>query len=142
MFADTLLHAEQEHLLRLLVWAALSVLGGTTVFLLLTIRRLNSPLLSHFGIQMVAWGVMIAAIAGVSWRGVQMRDLSGEARLERVVWLSVGLDIGYVATGAVLAISAWLLAKRLGGVGAGVAIVVQGLALFVLDLRFAAFISR
>jgi hypothetical protein len=142
VFADTLLHAEQQHLLRLLLWAALSVVGGTAVFLVLAIRRLRSPLLSQFGLQTAAWGTVIAAIAGISLRGLQLRDLSGEARLEHIVWLNVGLDAGYVGVGAVLALTAWFLAKRLGGVGAGIAIVVQGLALFVLDLQFAAIISR
>ena len=118
------------------------MVGGTTVFLLLAVRRVRSPLLTHFAIQTAAWGALTAAIAGLGWRAVQLRDLSGAARLERIVWLNVGLDAGYVAAGAVLAISAWLLAKRLGGVGAGIGIVVQGLALFVLDLQFAALISR
>jgi hypothetical protein len=142
VFADTLLRAEQLHLLRLLLWAALSIVGGTAVFVVLTVRRLRSPLLRHFGIQTAAWGLVLVAIVGVGWRGLHLRVLSGEARLERVVWLNVGLDAGYIVIGAVLAISAWLLAKRLGGVGAGIAIVVQGLALFVLDLQFAAIISR
>jgi hypothetical protein len=142
VFADTLLHAEQLHLLRLLLWAALSVVGGTAILLLLVVRRLRSPLLQHFGIQTAAWGLVLAVVAGVGWRGLHIRDLSGEARLEHIVWLNVGLDVGYVAIGAVLAIAAWQLAKRLGGVGAGIAIVVQGLALFVLDVQFAGIISR
>jgi hypothetical protein len=142
VWADTLLRAEQQHLMRLLLWAALSVLGGTGVLLSLAIRRVRSPLLTHFAIQTTTWGALTAAIAWLGWRAVQLRDLSGAARLERVVWLNVGLDAGYVAAGAVLATSAWLLARRLGGVGAGIGIVVQGLALFVLDLQFAAIISR
>ncbi|MEO7082717.1 MAG: hypothetical protein ABI442_14280 [Gemmatimonadaceae bacterium] len=142
MWADTLLRAEQQHLLRLLIWAALSVVVGTAVFVLLAVRRLRSPLLSQFAVQTAAWGVIIGAIAALSWRGLQLRDLSGEARLERIVWLNAGLDAGYVFSGAVLAVAAWSLGKRLGGIGAGIGIVVQGLALFVLDLQFAAIISR
>jgi len=52
------------------------------------------------------------------------------------------LDVGYVAVGAVLAGTAWILARRMGGIGAGTAIVVQGLALLLIDLQFAAAVSR
>jgi hypothetical protein len=142
VYADTLLHAQQQHLLRLLLWAALSVVGGTGVFVVLAMRRLASPLLMQFGIQTAAWGLAVAAIAAVFLRGLHLRDLSGEARLERLVWLSVGLDMGCICAGSVLAVAAWVLAKRLGGVGAGIAIAVQGVALLVIELQFAALISR
>ena len=91
---------------------------------------------------MAIWGVAFAAIALVRWQGLSMRDLSAAARLERLVWLNLGLDAGYVATGAVLSLTAWLVARRLGPVGAGVGIVVQGLALLVIDLQFASAVSR
>jgi hypothetical protein len=42
----------------------------------------------------------------------------------------------------VLAIAAWVLSRRLGGVGAGTAIAIQGLALLVLDMQFANTVSR
>ena len=142
VWADTLLRAEQQHLLRLFLWAGLSVLAATVVALLLTVRRIRSPMLVHFAIQTAAWGLAMGAIAAIGWRTGQLRDLSGAARLERIVWLNIGLDAGYVGAGAVLAGAAWVLAKRMGGVGAGIAIVVQGLALLVLDLQFAAIISR
>jgi Family of unknown function (DUF6992) len=73
---------------------------------------------------------------------LHMRDLAGAARLERLVWLNIGLDAGYVAAGAMLAGAAWWLARRAGPVGAGVGIVVQGLALVVIDLQLAAAVSR
>ncbi|HTE47940.1 MAG TPA: hypothetical protein VK636_22045 [Gemmatimonadaceae bacterium] len=96
----------------------------------------------HFAIHMVTWGVVIGAIAAVEWSRVQMRDVSGAARLERVLWLNLGLDAGYVAIGAVLALSAWMLARRLAGVGAGIGIAIHGLALLAIDLQFAAVASR
>ena len=71
-----------------------------------------------------------------------MRDLSGAARLERELWMTIGLDVGYVAVGAVLALTGWWLARKLATVGAGVAIIVQGLALLLIDLQFAAIVSR
>ena len=142
MWADTLFRAEQQHLLRLLFWSGLSILGGTATLAVVAARRLQSPLLKHFAIQMAAWGFVVGAIAGIGWRGAQFRDVSGAARLERLVWMSIGLDVGYVAIGVVLAGAAWAFARRMGGVGAGTAIVVQGIALLVIDLQFAAVVSR
>jgi hypothetical protein len=142
VWADTLLRAEQQHLLRLLFWAGLSILAATGVATLLTARRVQSPFLRHFSLQLAAWGAAVGAIAGFEWHGVQLRDVSGAARLERLVWMNVGLDAGYVAVGVVLAATAWTLARRMSRVGAGAAIVVQGLALLLIDLQFASVISR
>lgn len=142
MWADTLLRAEQQHLLYLLFWAGLSILAGTFVAVLLAVRRIRSTFLAHFAGQMALWGAVIAAIAIVQWRGLHLRDLSSAARLERMVWMNVGLSAGYALAGAVLVGSGWLLARRLGAVGAGVAIVAQGLALLLIDLQFAGVISR
>jgi hypothetical protein len=142
MWADTVLHAEQQHLLRLMVWAALSILGGTSVAATLAIRRIRSPLLTHFAIQMAVWGAVDGVIALVGWSNAHLRDLSGAARLERLLWMNIGLDVGYVAVGATIALCAWIIARKLGPVGAGVGIIVQGLALLLLDLKFASLISR
>jgi len=71
-----------------------------------------------------------------------LRDVAGAARLERLMWLTLGLDGGGIAAGGVLATSGWMLSKRLGAVGAGTAIVVQGLALLVLDMQFVTTVSR
>ncbi|HVX40492.1 MAG TPA: hypothetical protein VHB25_13050 [Gemmatimonadaceae bacterium] len=142
MFADTLFRAEQMHLLRMMIWAGLSVLSGTAIATLLTMRRIRSPLLAHFALQMAAWGVAIAGVTAIEWRGLAMRDLTAATRLDRLLWMNVGLDIGYIAVGATLALAAWLIAKRVAAVGAGVGIIVQGLALLVLHLQFTAAISR
>lgn len=142
MWSDTLLRAEQQHLLQLLFWAALSVVSGTAVATMIVVRRVQSPLLKHFGLQMVAWGLAIAAIAAFGWYTAQLRDVSGAARLERLAWMNIGLDAGYVAVGAALALTAWIIARRMAVVGAGVGIVIQGLALLVIDLHFASVISR
>jgi len=58
------------------------------------------------------------------------------------LWLNIGLDAGYVLVGLTLAIVGWKVGRRLGLVGAGIAVVVQGLALALLDLVLAAQISR
>ena len=79
---------------------------------------------------MAVWGLVIGAIAAIEWHGLhRLRDVSGAARLERLLWMNIGLDAGYVAMGVALACAAWVLgAQRLAGVGAGVGIIVQGLA--------------
>ena len=106
------------------------------LLLLLTTRRpRRSPIVFHFAAQCVAWGVVIVAVASSSLRSLTLRDLGSATRLDRFLWLNLGLDTGYVAVGATIALSAWLLGRRYGGVGAGVAIVVQGLALAVIAAR-------
>ena len=117
-------------------------MGGTTLGVLTAAKRIRSPLLTQFAIQTVAWGTVVGTIAGLSWRSAGLRDVAGASRLERLLWMRIGLDVGYVAVGAVLAIAAWRFARRMGGVGAGTSIVVQGLALLVLDLQFASTVSR
>jgi hypothetical protein len=47
-----------------------------------------------------------------------------------------------VLVGMALALTGWRLGRRLGLVGAGIGVVVQGGALMVLDLILAAQISR
>jgi hypothetical protein len=142
VFADTLLRAEQQHLLRLFVWCALSILAGTALAATLAVKRIRSPLLTHFALQMAIWGGAIGAIAIVRWTALGIRDLSGAARLERLVWFAIGLDVGFVVTGAVLGATAWFLGRRAGLLGAGFAVAIQGLALIVIDLQFAAVVSR
>lgn len=135
MWADTLLTYEQGHLLRLGVWAAISMLGGTVLLAVLTLRRLEAPLLKHFAIQTGAWGVVNALIALWAWRGLAMRDFAGTQKLLNILWLNTGLDLGYAAVGLTLVIVGWRWERRLGAVGAGLGVVLQGLALALLDLR-------
>jgi hypothetical protein len=99
-------------------------------------------MLRHFALQSVAWGVVVGAIAAIGFKNVALRDVSGAARLERLVWMNVGLDVGYVAVGATLAAVAWLLARRMSLVGAGIGVIVQGLALLLIELQFAVVVSR
>ena len=142
MWSDSFLLLERAHLQRLLLWGVASAVAGTVLVLLTRRTRRQSPLLFHFALQMAAWGWIDLVLAGNAWRALALRDLQSAAQLDRFVWLNVGLDIGYVATGAVLGISAWTLGRRAGGIGAGAAIVVQGLALLVLDARFLFLIDR
>ena len=142
MWADTLLAAERAHLLRLAVWGAASLLVGTALVAMLGIGRPRSSLIKHFGVQTAAWGAVDLAIALLSLRSLTLRDLSGATRLDRVLWMNIGLDVGYALVGATLVIVGWRVVRRLGLVGAGIAVVLQGAALAVLDLMLAGQISR
>ncbi|MFL5562355.1 MAG: DUF6992 family protein [Gemmatimonadaceae bacterium] len=134
MWADALLQAERAHLHRLLLWGVVSLIAGL-VLLITAGRPRRSPLIFHFAAQTLAWGAVIAGVAAEELRSLVLRDLAGATRLDRFLWLNLGLDIGYVAVGAAIAATAWIVGRRQGGVGAGVAIVVQGLALAILAAR-------
>jgi hypothetical protein len=136
MFADTLLAFERAHLARLLVWALASILSGTSLLALVVARRAAGPLplLRHFALQTAAWGVINLAIALWAQRGLKLRDHAGARSLDRILWLNLGLDVGYIGVGITLAVAGWVLGRRLGAVGAGLGVVVQGVALFLLDL--------
>ena len=142
MWSDTFLLLERAHLQRLLLWGAASAVSGVGLVLLTRKTRRQSPLLFHFALQTAAWGLVDLGLAANAWRALVLRDLHSAAQLDRFVWLNVGLDIGSVASGTILAVAAWMLGRREGGIGAGAAIVVQGLALLVLDARFLFLIDR
>ena len=142
MWADTLLAAERAHLLRLALWGAASLLIGTALVAVLRLGRPRSPLLKHFGIQTGAWGAVELGVALFLLPPLALRDLSGATRLDRRVWMNIGLDVGYVLVGITLVVIGWRAVRRFGLVGAGMAIVLQGAALAVLDLLLAGQISR
>jgi hypothetical protein len=142
MWADTLLAAEGAHLLRVLLWGAASLLVGTGLLAWLRLGARRSALLEQFAIQTAAWGTAEVALAALARGSLGIRDLAAATRLDRLLWLNLGLDAGYVMLGLALAIVGWRLARHLGYVGAGIAIIVQGGALALLDLTFAIQISR
>ncbi len=151
MWADTVLRAEQQHLLQMMAWAALSIIAGTGLLAVMAMRRRASPLLLRFGQLTAAIGFVTGVVAAARWRGSHLRDLAGAARLERMTWLSAGLDVGLAAVGVTLAACGWWLVRRGetrtpdGGaavIGAGIGVVIQGLALLILDLQLAASVSR
>jgi uncharacterized protein DUF6992 len=142
MWADTLLAAERVHVLRLLVWGGGSALAGTALLAWLYMGRRRSVLLEHFGIQTAAWGAVVLALGAIARASLAPRDLAGATRLDRLLWLNVGLDVGYALVGLTLVVVGWRLGRRLGLVGAGLAVVLQGIALGLLDLVLAGQISR
>lgn len=142
VWADVILAAERSYLLRLLAWSGLSVVLGTAVVVLLTARRIQSSLLTHFALQTVVWGALIGAIAGLAWQSLHLRDVGGAARLERLLWMRIGLDMGCIGVGATLAATGRATGNRMALIGAGLAIVIQGAALLLMDLQFAGMVSR
>ncbi|MES2522817.1 MAG: hypothetical protein V4617_08985 [Gemmatimonadota bacterium] len=141
MWADSLLALERGHLLRLALWGGASVLIGTLLLVWIAVRRAEVPLLRHFAIQTAAWGAIDLLICLWAGRDVAMRDFAGAQRLLNVLWLNTGLDAGYIAVGATIALTAWRWGKSPGGIGAGLGIIVQGLALLLLDIRLIAAIG-
>lgn len=136
-----LLTLERAHLMRLGVWALASIVAGA--LLLVWEKRSAAPSFwRHAGIQTFAWGAVDLAIVALAHRGLALRDLAGAIALDRFLWLNIGLDVGYVMVGLTLAIIGWRTPRRLGLMGAGVAIVVQGVALVVLDAVLSAAIVR
>ncbi|MFL5619695.1 MAG: DUF6992 family protein [Gemmatimonadaceae bacterium] len=142
MWADTLLALERAHLVRLIVWGGASALVGSALLGLMRIRGHRSALLDHFGIQTLAWGAIEFALALTGLQRLELRDLAGATRLDRFLWLNIGMDAGYVLVGLTLLVLGWRLARRLDFVGAGLAVIVQGSALALLDLALAGQISR
>ena len=90
----------------------------------------------------MAWGAVDLALALAGLHGLELRDLAGATRLDRFLWLNIGLDVGYVLVGLTLLVLGWQLARRMGLIGAGLAVIVQGSALALLDLVLAGQISR
>ena len=142
MWADTLLAAERAHLIRLGAWGAASLFVGSALLGLLRIRGHRSSLLDYFGLQTAAWGALTLALALAGLQHLELRDLAGATRLDRFLWLNIGLDTGYVMVGITLLVLGWRVMRSLGLIGAGVAVIVQGSALALLDLVFAGQISR
>lgn len=133
MWSDTFLAIERGHLVRVGAWGSACVLAGTLLLALLALRRRRSPLVFHFALQTAAWGAIDLALAAVGYGRLAPRDYGGATRFDRLLWLNLGLDVGYVAVGATLALTGWLLGRRLAPVGAGLGVMLQGAALIALD---------
>lgn len=142
MFADDLLRAEQMHLFRLLAWGGASVLVGTLIFVALAWRRPTATILRHFATQTIVWGALEIAYVAVAWHGVRIRDLAGATRLDRLLWLNLGLDLGVVAVGAAIGLLGWAHNRRLNLTGTGLGVILQGAALFLINAQLVSAISR
>lgn len=121
---------------RLAVWGGAStVLGGALAVVGPT------PRARAFGQQNAAWGAIDLAIAAVASR---QSTPPTTPKLRRLLWVNTGLDVGYVAGGAWFAAMTPDLRGRISpeqARGHRAAVIVQGAALFVLDLTHARALS-
>ena len=142
MWADSFLRFEQQHVFLLLLWAGSTVLSGTSIAIVLAAQHRESPLLAHFAMQLAGWGVLAGILAGVEWHGIHLRDVAGATRVERLAWLRIGFDLGIMGMGVILAAAGRVMARSPRMVGAGMAVVINGLALFAIDVQFVGNVSR
>ena len=136
MYSDTLLALERAHLLQIIVWGGASILVGAALLAILAFQRVRSPLLSSFALQCIAWGFVEAVLGWIRLRGAEHRDGAGALALERLLWLNTGLDAGYATVGVTLVLTGWYLGRSGWLMGAGIGVIVHGLALLTFDLRF------
>jgi hypothetical protein len=134
MWADTLQTLEQQHLFRLLIWGAVSVLIGTLLLLIFRFARIRAPLATHFAAQCALWGAPVLAWAGYAYKRVPLRDYDGAASLARVLWIAIAFEAGAIVIGITFASFGWAFGRRIGSVGTGLGVIVQSGALLYLDL--------
>lgn len=141
-WSDAVLAFERAFTAKLALWALATILIGSGLLAWTRLRAPSSSLLRHFALQSLLWGSGILLFALWSRRTLELRDLAGATALDRLVWFALGFEVGLVALGGGLAAAGWFLGRRLGVVGAGLAIVVQALALSVLQLQLASALIR
>lgn len=144
---------EERRLTGLLgAWAVVSVVGGGA--LARRGDRAGRPTVAAFGRQNALWGAVdgVIAVAGVAARRRRLSrlpetDRSAAAdderrRLRRILVVNAGLDLAYLAGGSALVLGYDRIDARFPGrgsqaVGNGLAVVLQGSFLLVLDTVFA-----
>jgi hypothetical protein len=117
------------------MWALFCVVTGVALLGVLRWRKIQAPLLTHFAIQTLGWGVVNATIGHFAWRDMALRDFASAQGLVNLLWLNIGLAIGYALVGITLTLASWRMGPKMAGIGAGIGILVQGVALAVLDVR-------
>jgi hypothetical protein len=129
-------------MLLVFLWGAITCVTGTAILAGSRVRRVRSSFLNRFAGHLAVWGGLIGISAVARSAGLVLRDADAAARLERNLWLSFGLELGLAVMGVAIATTAWFAGRRLGGVGAGVAVGAHGLALALLDLKLLSFFTR
>ena len=110
---------------------------------MLAARRIRSPVLAHFAVQLGGWGLVLGLIGAMEWHGLHLRDLAGATRLERATWVHIGFDVGVIGMGAVLAVaSRWFGAKPGGRWALGPVSRCRASRFSFIDLQLVAAVSR
>ncbi len=135
MFADTVMQLERVYLERLMLWGAASIVAGTAVLAALALWRVRSAMLSYFAWQTILWGLGSLVVGVVRWHAIPLRDLAAATHLDRFLWFDAGFAAGIVVLGIVLSATALKLGPRQGLLGAALAVIVQGTALFAIHAR-------
>ncbi len=145
--------AEADHLRRLGLWGASSVVGGAGLFALSQPALLGDGAprqLEGFAIQSMAWGGINLAIVAIgslapkttptmstmsTMSKMRADALDAEDDLAKVLWVNVGLDVGYMMAGGTMMAASQLGAEpSVDWLSHGAGIVTQGAGLFILDL--------
>jgi hypothetical protein len=122
----------------LLLWSALSMLGGALLILFLT------PFWRGVGVQSVVWGVIDAGIALFGLYTMRRKRFHPEANtpqvlrrearaLRRLLLVNVGLDVFYVVAGVVVLLTFDTPFAH----GNGVGVLIQGGFLLLFDAFYA-----
>ena len=141
MWADTLLAAERAFLLRFIIWGASCAALGLAILAVGAVRRRRTPMLDQFAIQTATWGSVAFAIALAGWWQAGLRDHAGAAHLARLVQGMLAVDAGMIGGGLALWFRGWRRSRD-GTLGAGVGLLVQGIACLALHASFAVFLRN
>jgi hypothetical protein len=131
--------AQKAHLWRVAGWGGASLIAG--IGLLAGTDKNRHPGWRGFGIQAAAWGAINLGI--VAWAfasgfdapaGTLADALAAEDGYGNILLVNLGLNMGYMAVGAALALAAGRGFAHPDAVrGHGLGVVVQGLGLLALD---------
>ena len=131
--------AQRAHLWRVGAWGVANAVGGAALWLASDAE--TAPGRRAFGLQSAAWGAVNTAIAVVGLAGGPGEPTAewaaafgAENGYADVLLVNLGLNVGYAAVGATLwAVSGRGVSNPAAWRGHGIALVVQGAGLFVLD---------
>lgn len=140
MELERFLSVERTLTKTLVNWSVASIVIGTSIAL--TGRRLNHTQVTEFGRQTAAWGAVDAIIAGTGLIVQKRRGPLSEGqtqreirKLRRLLVINAVADVAYMAGGiTILNRSKKKKSSLRMGPGDGLAIVIQGAFLFVLDV--------
>lgn len=134
-----LIEAQKAHLWRVAGWGAASLVAG--LWMMAVTSPGAQPSWRGFGIQAAAWGAINLGIvawafgSGIAPAATTLTGaLAAEDAYGNILLLNLGLNVGYMAVGATLAIAAGHGLARAHAVrGHGLGLIVQGLGLLILD---------